>query len=256
MPRWRAPRGAESLPTPDAPVAFRYFPPILATLAASLCLTLLFGFFTMLTLQTTLALVTPDPAGSEPSILASAACGLLTLALLAGAGYFVYSTIVAARDLVAQPVYFDGTVHLKHNGRGRGGGNWVVIGPPQSAPDPARPVAPSLAPTAGSEPLVREPAERGFVSGKGESFGAQLQGVQVESRADDAELVLPDLPGSGAWRRLVPGEVNLRVDKHMFEALMTGDDIQAVYSPHLQHVYYMRKRMEGSTVVLRNTILI
>src|SRR5215212_5194979 len=119
MPRWRAPRGSESLPTPDAPVAIRYLPPILATLGASLFLLLLFGFFTLLALQFTLALFTETPGESGPSILPGAACGLLTLGLLAAVGYFLHGSIVALRDLGAGPVSFDGTVHQKHSGRGR-----------------------------------------------------------------------------------------------------------------------------------------
>jgi hypothetical protein len=57
-------------------------------------------------------------------------------------------------------------------------------------------------------------------------------------------------------RKLAPGEVNLRVDKHIFEALVTGDRVQVVYSPHLQHVYYVRKRDPGGALVLRNLSLL
>jgi hypothetical protein len=237
----------------------RYWPPILVTLGASLVLVLVFALLSYLTLSATIGLFTPVPGDDQPSLIVGGGCGLLTLLLLAATSYFIYASFVAARDLRAHPRTLDGVVRLKHTGRGRGGGHWIVIGQEGSpAPDElARSAAPLLTPSTDAAPLGREPAARGFVPGTGESFGAQLQGVRVESRSSDTPLP-PELrgKGGGAWRRLAPGELNLRIDKHAFEALAVGDHIQAVYSPHLQHVYYIRKRMEGSTVVLRNTILI
>src|SRR5690348_8083565 len=168
------------LPTPDAPVSVRFWPPILVTLGSSLALVLVFALLSYLTLSATIGLFTPVAGGEQSSPIVGGGCGLLTLLLLAATSYFIYASFTAARDLRAHPRTLDGVVRLKHTGRGRGGGQWVVVGQGGSAaPDaPAGSAAPLLTPRTDTAPLVREPAARGFVPGTGESFGAQLQGVR------------------------------------------------------------------------------
>ena len=69
---------------------------------------------------------------------------------------------------------------------------------------------------------------------------------------EPATLALPP-PRS----RLRPGDHSLRVDKHVYNALVIGEPVQVVYSPHLQHVFYVRKRSTaGDTIILRNLSLI
>ncbi len=247
VPRGPGRHASGAMPGADGPVAFRYLPPVLATFGAAVLLILVFGLISAVLVEVLLAFVAPAPDTPPPSILATGGCGLLTLAFLGATIYFVFAAFVAGRDLPARPVTHTGVVRLKHSGRG--GARWVVVGPPESAEAAA--ARPVLAPAA-TPPAAGRTGARGFVRAGG-SFASQMRDARVAPAAPRADEPLP-LPEP--VHRLREGEVNLRIDKHMFEALATGDRVEVVCSPHLQHVYYIRKHTPDGAIVLRNTALI
>jgi hypothetical protein len=254
MPRRRPPRGV-TIGAGDEPVPFNYRPPILASLGGALVLVLFLGILAYVAISITLDIASGNGGEFTGPFFSVGLCGFASLVLCAGILYFLNAIRLAVLDLTTAPVTYEGRIVQRMGGRGRGGAFWIVVGPPrteESDDPPALFTAPAFAPpVAGAEAAA--PRDRGFVSGSGGSFGAQLQGATVRAApaAAAGELRLPE-----TRHKLAPGEVNLRVDKHIFEALVNGDRVQVVYSPHLQHVYYVRKRDPGATLVLRNLSLL
>lgn len=260
MPRRRPPRGV-TIGAGDAPVPFHYRPPILASLGGALVLVLFLGILAYITTSITLDIAGGQGGEFTGPFFSVGLCGFALLVLVIGVLYFLNAIRLAALDLASAPVTYEGRVVQRLGGRGRGGAFWIVVGPPrteESEDPPVLSVTPAFEPpVASAEAASTAPAagarDRGFVSGSGGSFGAQLQGTRVRSApaASSGEWRLPE-----TRHKLAPGEVNLRVDKHIFEALVNGDRVQVVYSPHLQHVYYVRKRDPGGALVLRNLSLL
>jgi len=272
----RPARGQETLPPGQDSVPIRYLPPLLATLLAALFLVGLFAVLAYLT--GSIAgdnLFNPGGAGLTFS---SATCGLIAVLLVGATLYFANASRLAARDLAAKPVTCDGVIRQRYSGIGRssqvepglgggvlpvtarlgrrrGGGNsfWIVVGQGDSAEDVARQV--NLTPNAPTAPAADGPARpRGFVQGSGD-LAAHLQATSVSPLPAGEEPLI--LPPASTRRLLRPDEVSLRVDKHIYQALAVGDRVQVVYSPHLQHVYYVRRQTAaGDTVILRNLALI
>jgi hypothetical protein len=259
MPRRRPPRGV-TVGAGDAPVPFRYMPPIFASLAGAVFLVLFLGILAFITINITLDIANGNGGEFMGPFFSVGLCGFASLVLCIGILYFLNAIRLALLDLASPPVMREGRIVQRLGGRGRGGAYWIIVGPPRTeesdaaAPPDLRSV---FAPPAGNagEPGAAPPAtrDRGFVRSGGGSFGTQLQGTQVSAVPSTAE---PELRMPETRRKLAPGEVNLRGDKHIFEALVTGDRVQIVYSPHLQHVYYVRKRDPGGALVLRNLSLL
>jgi len=259
MPRRRPQRGV-TVGAGDAPVPFRYTPPIFASLAGAVFLVLFLGILAFLTINITLDLAGGNEGAFTGPFFSVGLCGFASLVLCIGILYFLNAIRLALLDLASAPVTCEGRIVQRLGGRGRGGAFWVIVGPPRTDESDA-----PAAPLAGSAfaPLVSSAAEpgaapttardRGFVRAGGGSFGAQLQGTSVSAAPATAA---PELRMPETRHKLAPGEVNLRVDKHIFEALVTGDRVQVVYSLHLQHVYYVRKRDPGGALVLRNLSLL
>jgi hypothetical protein len=260
MPRRRPPRGV-TIGAGDAPVPFNYRPPILASLGGALVLVLFLGILAFVTINITLDIASGQGGEFAGPFFSVGLCGFASLVLCIGILYFLNAIRLAVLDLASTPVTYEGRIVQRMGGRGRGGAFWIVVGPPRTeesedlpslsaAPDFQPPVASAEAATTATATGARD---RGFVSSGGGSFGAQLRGTTVRSAPAES---------AGAWRmpetrhKLAAGEVNLRVDKHIFEALVNGDRVQVVYSPHLQHVYYVRKRDPGGALVLRNLSLL
>ena len=268
-------RGQETLPPGQDRVPIRYLPPLLATLAAAVFLV---GLFALLAyLAGTIAGDNLFNPGGSGLTFSSATCALVTLLLVGATLYFANASRLAARDLAAKPVTRDGVITQRYSGIGRssqvepglgggvlpvtartgrrrGGGNsfWIVLGQSDTA---ANTPSVSLTPNAPAPATQGDPARpRGFVQGSGD-LAAQLQqtpGTLVP--ATEEPLVLPVPPSR---RLLRADEVNLRVEKHIYQALAVGDRVQVVYSPYLQHVYYVRRQTaSGETVILRNLALI
>ena len=256
MPRRRPPRGV-TIGAGDAPVPFNYRPPILASLGGALVLVLFLGILAFVTINITLDIASGQGGEFTGPFFSVGLCGFASLVLCIGILYFLNAIRLAVLDLASAPVTYEGRIVQRMGGRGRGGAFWVVVGPPrteESETPASLSAAPAFVPPVmSSEAAGPAPRDRGFVSSSGGSFGAQLQGAKVRSAPAES---------AGAWRmpetrhKLAPGEVNLRVDKHIFEALVNGDRVQVVYSPHLQHVYYVRKRDPGGALVLRNLSLL
>ena len=255
MPRRRPPRGV-TVGAGDAPVPFHYLPPIFASLAGAAFLVLFLGILAYITINITLDIANGNGGEFTGPFFSVGLCGFAALDLCAGILYFLNAIRLAVLDLGSAPVTREGRIVQRLSGRGRGGGFWLIVGPPRTDEDDS-PVAPSagtaFAPPVNSAGAPGAARDRGFVSGSGCSFGAQLQGTAVNAApaTPGAELRMPE-----TRRKLGPDEVNLRVDKHIYEVLVTGDRIQIVYSPHLQHVYYVRKRDPGGALVLRNLSLL
>ncbi len=268
-------RGQETLPHGQTTVPIRYLPPLLVTLAAALFLVLLFALLSYLA-----GSVAGDNLFGPQAVgltFSTGACGLVTLLLVGATLYFANATRQAARDLRAQPVTCDGVIVQRHSGIGRnsqadplvgngvlplatrggrrrGGGNsfWIVVGQADAqATASARVDLTPATPPAAAEPV----RPRGFVQGSGD-WAAQLQ-QDARSPAPSAAEEPLTLPPPPSRRPLGAGEVNLRVDKHVYQALAVGDRVQVVYSPYLQHVYYVRRQTAGGEmVILRNLALI
>ena len=259
MPRRRPPRGV-TVGTGDAPVPFRYMPPIFASLAGAVFLVLFLAILAFITINITLDIASGNGGEFAGPFLSVGLCGFASLVLCIGILYFLNAIRLALLDLASTPVMREGRIVQRLGGRGRGGAFWIIVGPPRTDESDAAAV-PALgsvfAPPAASagEPGAAPSAmrDRGFVRSGGGSFGAQLQGTPVSAVPATAA---PELRMPETRRKLAPGEVNLRVDKHIFEALVTGDRVQVAYSPHLQHVYYVRKRDPGGALVLRNLSLL
>ncbi|MGI8587338.1 MAG: hypothetical protein ACR2M0_06555 [Chloroflexia bacterium] len=253
MPQPRQSRGQGALPAGEE-VTISYLPPIVATLGSAIFLVVLFGVLTYVSVSILVNLVSDPTQDVAGSLALLGGCGIGSLLLLVITLYFVNAARIAARDLGAKPVHFEGSVVQHHHGRGRGSGYWVVIRPAGAA---ATASIESLA--VGSDPVETSafPARgRGFVTGGFGSFGSQLQDVGVAPRSPETEKDEP-LPPPPSRRKLQPGEVNLRVDKPTYQELAAGDRVEAVYSPHLQHVYYIRKQTaSGEPIILRNLALI
>jgi hypothetical protein len=253
-------RGQETVASAEDPVPIRYLPPLLATGAGALLITCFFAFFANALLRLTYSFaIAPTPEG-ESFLLQTGFCGIFTLLVLGATAYFGYASFTALRDMLAHPLTVDGAISGRHTGRGRwGGGYWIIV-------RPGAPPAVSLDPGADAAlPAFVPPQQRGFVTGSGGSFGAQLETTAAEppaptAREANAEATArleAELSGDTMRRPLEPGEINLRVEKHIYEALSTGDRVQVVYSPYLQHVYYVRKRWDtGGALILRNMALI
>jgi hypothetical protein len=268
-------RGQETLPPGQEQVPIRYAPPILATLTAAIFLAVLFGLLSYFVFGTTVFIVNDPESGFGCGALA---CGGLSLLSLGMTLFFVRAAWTAGRDLRATPVTHQGVVLQRYTGLNRGmarggmitgrtasrrTGNsfWILVGPPP----PARPAA---APLFGGEsstfigeespstPEIGGGAHpRGLVQG-GTDLGAQLQETAIAPQAPTPEIEVP-LPPLAGQRPLEPGEIPLRVDKHVYDALTEGDQVEVVYSPHLQHVYYVRRRLAtGGSTILRNLSLI
>lgn len=266
-------RGQETLPPGQEQVPIRYSTPILATLAAAIFLAVLFAAFTFLLVNAALYIVDDPDTGFGCSALA---CGGMSLILLGMTVFFARAAWVAGRDLRAKPVTQQGVVLQRYTGLNRGmargglltgrtasrrTGNsfWILVGPPP----PARPATPlfggesSTPPSAQSSPPIPGGGARprGFVQG-GTDLGAQLQETAIAPQAPAPETEVP-LPPLAGQRPLKSGEIPLRVDKHVYDALTEGDQVEVVYSPHLQHVYYVRRRLAtGGSTILRNLSLI
>ncbi len=269
----RPARGQEILPPGQDQVPIRYLPPLLATLAAAVFLV---GLFALLAyLAGTVASDNLFNPGGSGLTFSSATCALVALLLVGATFYFANASRLAARDVAAKPVTCEGVIRQRYSGIGRssqvepsiggvlpatarlgrrrGGGNsfWIVVGPSDPATD--APASVNLTPTAPTTLAAADPARpRGFVQGSGD-LAAHLQPTTGPSAAEES-LILPPPP---ARRLLRADEVNLRVDKHIYQALAVGDRVQVVYSPYLQHVYYVRRQTAaGDTVILRNLALI
>lgn len=261
MPRAHSGGGGDGLPFGEEPVPIRYLPPIVVTLAAALALVFFFAILALIASNISYNLLTA-PEG-DGSLLGTAGCGLVALLLLGATLYFINAARIAAQDLRAAPVQVAGKIVAKHTGRGRNGGFWIVLRPADLDPSPAaRAAAPAGAldppPAAVPGPAAEEsPArERGFVNRNAGSFGAHIQNIEVTPRAPGVDATPPRaLPDTR--RKIEPGEINLRIDKHIYEALAQDDQVQAVFSRHLQHVYYIRKPAAGGgSLILRNMALI
>ncbi|HUS14062.1 MAG TPA: hypothetical protein VM536_03495 [Chloroflexia bacterium] len=256
-----SPRGRRSpiVESAATPVTVQYLPPILVAIGAALILVLVFAVLAFMTFTITMDAASSSPDSGGGLSFGSLSCGLVTLLLAGGALFFVNATRIAASDLGGRPVTLEGTVQTRQRGRGRSGGFWVVVRPLGSAPEATRqPVGepePS-APTFAGGPVEAPTRERGFVSSSGGSFGEQLQGATIAPRAAQPAASVDPLSALKP-QRLAPGDVNFRLDKHIYEALAPGDRVDVVYSRNLQHVYYVRKRAAtGESVVLRNLSLL
>lgn len=266
-------RGQETLPPGQDQVPIRYLPPLLITLLAALFLVGLFAllaYFAGAIAEDNLF----NPGGSGLTF-SSAACALVAVLLVGATLYFANASRLAARDLAAKPVTREGVIRQQYSGIGRNsqtepglsggllpvtarrrrrGGNsfWIVLGPADAADATTQVNLTPTAPAAGGDSGPARP--RGFVQGSGD-LAAQLQEPTSAPRpAAEEPLVLPLPP---ARRALRADELNLRVDKHIYQAVAVGDRVQVVYSPYLQHVYYVRRQTPaGETVILRNLALI
>ncbi|MDQ2809439.1 MAG: hypothetical protein M3Z04_21400 [Chloroflexota bacterium] len=272
----RPARGQEVLPPGQDRVPIRYLPPLLATLGAAVFLVALFALLAYLA-----GSIAEDnlfnPGGSGLTF-SSATCALVTLLLAAATLYFANASRLAVRDVAAKPLTRDGVIMQRYSGIGRSsqvepglgsgglpvtarwgrrrsGGNsfWIVLGQGDPATGPAAQV--NLTPNMPAPATDSGPARpRGFVQGSGDLAAQLQQTTSTPAPAAEEPLVLPLPP---ARRLLRADEVNLRVDKHIYQALAVGDRVQVVYSPYLQHVYYVRRQTAaGETVILRNLALI
>jgi hypothetical protein len=248
------------------PINYRL--PLLATIASTLVVMVLFAILAFFTAAWSLRQFTTPEGEGVGSLLISGLCGLATLALVAGLLYFSLALIKGVRDLTAPIARLPGYIERKYTGMGRTGGFWIVVQPGErpalASPTPlATPLGSSPSPASAPAPVAsapKAPAPRPAPAPVGDGFGAALEEVARHTRsttpapapnpAAPAPLQNPKSKIQNSTARI------FRVDKPVYNALRDGEPVTVAYSPFLEHVYYVEHLEAGEPVALRNTSLI
>jgi hypothetical protein len=249
------------------PVNYRL--PLLATIASTLVVIVLFAILAFFTAAWSLRQFTSPEGDGAGALAISAVCGLATVLLLAGLVYFTLALIKGVRDLTTPMAYLTGYIERKYTGMGRTGGFWIVVHPgehPTAAPPPRLATALGSAATPGSPPprpasrAPDAPPPQPAPVPTGDGFGAALEEVARHTRstapAPAPAASAPDPIHNPKAQISNPNFRIFRVDKPVYNALREGEPVTVAYSRFLEHVYYVEHSEAGEPVPLRNTSLI
>jgi hypothetical protein len=255
-PIWKPPTPMNNAPRVNYPL------PILATLASTAFVMVLFAVLAFFSAVYTLRQFTEPTADAVGSALTGGACGLIALILLATIGFFLRALVQGLRDL-GQPIQrVSGWVAEKTAGRATGGATWIIVqlgdpppvpAAPDALPEPVFTSALSETPVprrAGPAVQAAQPTTAGF--------GAGLAEVQQNTRrvADSPLAPVPAVPIVLDQPRDRTNSRRFRVDKPLFKELQVGDVVTVGCSRFLEHVYYVERQTGDDRVVLYNRSLI
>jgi hypothetical protein len=254
------------------PVNYRL--PLLATIASTLVVIILFAILAFFTTAWSIRQFTSPEGEGVGSLVISGVCGLATILLIAGLLYFSVALIKGVRDLTTPIVRLPGYIERKYTGMGRTGGFWIIVQPGErpevaSTPRLAAALAPAaeigqrLTPGKAQDPNpspAQPPTPNPQPPTPSSGFGAALEEVARHTRSTTpppASAALAPEPVQNPKSKIQNSTARIfRVDKPVYNALRDGEPVTVAYSPFLEHVYYVEHLEAGEPVPLRNTSLI
>jgi hypothetical protein len=226
----------------------RYYPPLIATLSATLFVFLIAFVLTLIAIGNTVAQSTQPSTGDDSgSGSASLLCGVVALVGLAASAYFLFALIKGVRDLFTPLQYTRGSLADKRVIGGRFVGNWLGVVPSY--------IGPSL------------------------ESASTVSDEEAATSADRSQIVQTrNTPPAPADRRrspyLSPGRISstletdplasgkpdrrsiFRADPAVYEALRPGEQVLVAHSRFLEHIYYIAHLRDGEWESNRNKALI
>ena len=247
------------------PVNYRL--PLLATIASTLVVIILFAILAFFTAAWSVRQFTSPEGEGVGSLVISGVCGLATILLIAGLLYFSLALIKGVRDLTTPIVRLPGYIERKYTGMGRTGGFWIVVQPgarPEVASTPRLAAALGSAPSQPAAPPVararQAPPPAPAQAPPRDGVGAAREEVARHTRSTTpppASAALAPEPVQNPKSKIQNSTARIfRVDKPVYNALRDGEPVTVAYSPFLEHVYYVEHLEAGEPVPLRNTSLI
>ena len=230
-----------------------YYPPIIATLLATLLIILVTGMLTLFALaKASSQLNSTNAPNAGDNILSAGFCGILGIVGVLATLYFIVALVKGLRDLAAPVHYARGTVLDKRILGGRKTGNWMGVGVRYSGPDL------ETASTITDEQRAASPDRSTIVQPR---FSEGAQG-SLTPRVKRGASYLPAnrladrTASSTATSDPSAPRVIYRVDPASFEALSPDEEVLIAHSRFLQHIYYVAHLRGGEWESYRNKQLI
>jgi hypothetical protein len=243
-----------------------YYPPLIATLLAAALLfvvTAAIGTIAVLNLVSEVGRVQSE--GRDFS-LGVGFCGLVGIAILAGALYFFTAIVKGVRDLSAGVYYTRGPVAESRGIDDRKARNWLLVAPSYAGPDieaattvtdeqqaasvdRSQIVQPRFNPPPKAGPFDRTPELHREID-TGPKQGSYLSPDRISSRKETA---LSDAEEGD--KPTTPHQI-FRIDFASRVGLAPGEEVIIAHSRYLQHIYYIARLRNGEWEVHRNKALI
>jgi hypothetical protein len=247
-------------PTTGLP-SVSYYPPILATLLASILLLLaagMLGFFGILNVITAWGRASNNEGNA--SFLGAGVCGLLALVALVGTAYFVTAVFKGVRDLNDRLYFTRGTVAKKRTPGGRKANNWLLIKPEYRGNDQylASLITDEQRAASVDRSQILQPrfaADERKAEGRAASAAAPatFRGYLAPERISSSIVApVPEVePEPDTGLRVV-----FRIDFAARANFTPDEEVLVAHSRHLEHVYYVARLRNGEWEAYRNRKLI
>jgi hypothetical protein len=247
---------------------FNYLAPVLATLLAAVFLFLVLALLAIagvLNTVTQFTRVINNEQGGSP--IWGGACGLITLALLAGAYYFLTAILKGVRDLAAKPLFTRGSVAPRAKVDSRKAANWLVLEPEYAGADlmTASAVTDEQRAASVDRSEIFQPR---FSSPGSVRFDPRDAGLrdELKTAARTEGYLRPDrISAKEPEQALAEAEASegptgprvvFRIDFASAAGFAPGDEMLVAHSRFLQHVYYVARLRSGQWELYRNRSLI
>jgi hypothetical protein len=257
----------------DAPVMglprVSYYPPVVATLVASVVLFLFAGLLATIGLLNTITLlghaVNKDTGGSY---IGAGWCGLLTLVALLGTLYFAMAIAKGVRDLNEKPYYTRGIVAKRRTPGGRKAGNWLLIQPAYVGPElyiasmtTDEQKAASVDRSEIFQPRFTGDADRTLAKRRAAEAAPQAVPAAAGNYLSPERISAPKEPApfgpDEAQDEDPPGPRTVfRIDFASKAGLAPDEEVLVAHSRYLNHVFYVARLRNGQWEAYTNKKLI
>jgi hypothetical protein len=228
-----------------------YYPPLVATLAATLFVFLVVLALTVIAIGNTAASFDQSKASGDTDNGGGAFfCGALAIVGAVASIYFLLAVVKGVRDLVTPIHYTRGPLADKRVIGGRFVGNWIGVTRSYAGPDLETASAVTDEQAAASadrsrivqtrNPPPARPSER--------RRGGYLSADRLSS------TLVTDVKAGAA---VPPGQRAIfRLDPSAYETLTPGEEVLVAHSRFLEHIYYIAHLRDGEWESFRNKALI
>jgi hypothetical protein len=228
-----------------------YYPPVLATLAATLFVFLVVLGLTLIAIGNTTSTVSQSDATSNTDNGGGALfCGVLAIFGVITCVYFLFAIVKGVRDLVTPIQYTRGPLADKRVIGGRFVGNWIGVMRSYVGPD-------LETASAVTDEQVAASADRSQIvqtrNPPPTRLSERRRGGYL-SRDRLSSTLVTDVKASAA---IPPGQrAVFRLDPSAYDTLTPGEEVLVAHSRFLEHIYYIAHLRDGQWESFRNKTLI
>ncbi len=240
----------------DAPVAglpvVSYYPPIIATVLATLVIMLTMGLLTLFAINKTIIEMNQAATQNHDGSIANAGlCGVLSILGAVSTIYFIFALVKGLRDLASPVYYARGVVLDKRILGGRKMGTWMGVGVRYAGPELQRAQEITDEQSAASPDRSKMLQPRFSQAQATPTRTKRSSAYMPSDRIAASSLATTSRPTDPAAPRVI-----FRVDPASFEALSPDEEVLIAHSRHLQHIFYVAHLRGGQWEAWKNKQLI